>query len=186
MAIKADKKIWDEEIKDLFKQFAPKPEPKPGDVHSFGEPSPRLFRFWDINQKIFSLMGGDTLVASPNDSNSEEQLIALLPNNALDARKQAVFMGIQPKTVLNCVQSNEGQVQLQLMSGDIMHLHKQNEEFLSFSFYSKTDGRRDTCSFESAQFPGWFLSTSSEAHKPIGLSQKGGPENILFHFQRIN
>lgn len=46
-------------------------EPKPGDFYSFGEPSPRLFRFWDISQKIFSLMGGDKLVASPNDSNSK-------------------------------------------------------------------------------------------------------------------
>ncbi|XP_034292706.1 interleukin-36 alpha-like [Pantherophis guttatus] len=101
-------------------------------------------------------MGDNKLVASPNDSNSKEQLIAVLPNNALDQ-----------------------------WSGDIMYLYKQNEKFLNFSFYSKTDGSRDTCSFESAQFPGWFLSTSSEAHQPIGLSQKGGPENILFHFQRI-
>ncbi|KAG8141406.1 hypothetical protein E2320_007030 [Naja naja] len=195
MAGKAEKKIWDEEMRDLFEQF--EPECKSGGICIAGEPSPRLFRFWDISQKIFSLMGDDKLVASPNDSNATgekivfflvflycfscdpfpEQLIAVLPNNALDVRKQAIFMGIQPNTVINCVQSEEGQVQLQLM---------QNEKFLSFSFYSKTDGSRDTCSFESAQFPGWFLSTSSEAHKPIGLSQKGGPENILFHFQRIN
>ncbi|XP_026573836.1 interleukin-1 family member 10-like [Pseudonaja textilis] len=130
-------------------------------------------------------MGDDMLVASPNDSNSTEQLIAVLPNNALEVRKQAIFMGIQPNTVINCVQTEEGQLQLQLMSGDIMYLYKQNEKFLNFSFYSKTDGSGDTCSFKSAQFPGWFLSIYSEAHKPIGLSPKGGPENILFHFQRI-
>uniref|UniRef100_A0A670YWG6 Interleukin-1 n=1 Tax=Pseudonaja textilis TaxID=8673 RepID=A0A670YWG6_PSETE len=111
-----------------------------------------------------------------------EQLIAVLPNNALEVRKQAIFMGIQPNTVINCVQTEEGQLQLH---GDIMYLYKQNEKFLNFSFYSKTDGSGDTCSFKSAQFPGWFLSIYSEAHKPIGLSPKGGPENILFHFQRI-
>ncbi|XP_026527148.1 interleukin-1 family member 10-like [Notechis scutatus] len=183
MAGKAEKKIWDEEMRSLFKQL--EPELKPGDMCIASELRPRLFRFWDISQKIFSLMGDDMLVASPNDSNSTEQLIAVLPNNALEVRKQAIFMGIQPNTVINCVQTEEGQVQLQLMSGDIMYLYKQNEKFLNFSFYSKTDGSGDTCSFESAQFPGWFLSTSSEAHKPIGLSQKGGPENILFHFQRI-
>uniref|UniRef100_A0A2D4LH84 Uncharacterized protein n=1 Tax=Micrurus spixii TaxID=129469 RepID=A0A2D4LH84_9SAUR len=45
-------------------------EPKSGDMCIVSEPMPRLFRFWDISQKIFSLMGDDKLVASPNDSNS--------------------------------------------------------------------------------------------------------------------
>ncbi|KAK9395129.1 interleukin-1 family member 10-like [Crotalus adamanteus] len=180
MAGKAEKKTWDEEMKNLFKDF------DQGGFHTAADPDPRLFRFWDIHQRFFSLMGDDKLVASPNDSNSTEQFISVLPNNALDVRKQAIFMGIHPKTVMNCVQPEGGQVQLQLISGNIMQLYKNREELLSFTFYSKTDGSPDTCSFESAQFPGWFLSSSVESNKPLGLSQKGGPENILFHFQRIN
>ncbi|KAM6431566.1 interleukin-1 family member 10-like isoform 1-T5 [Liasis olivaceus] len=166
----------------LFKDY--KPAPPPDEVHTFGELTPRLFRFWDINHKFLIVMN-KKLVASPNDSNSSEQLIAVLPNHALDVKQQPIFMGLPNGThTISCVKSEEGQVQLQLTDRNIVRLYNQNEKFLDFSFYSRTDGGSETCSFESAQFPGWFISTSSEPDKPIGLSQKGGPGNILFYFER--
>lgn len=66
-----------------------------------------------------------------------------------------------------------------------MILYKTPEKFENFTFYSKSDGRPEICTFESAVFPGWFISTSSEPNKPTGLSQKGGPENVLFYFTKI-
>ncbi|KAL7981461.1 hypothetical protein Chor_002357 [Crotalus horridus] len=128
-----------------------------------------------------------TLILAFVHHSSPAVWMAVLPNNALDPRHQPIFIGLRDGShTLSCMLSNEGQPQLHLVSGNIMQLYKNREELLSFTFYSKTDGSPDTCSFESAQFPGWFLSSSSESNKPLGLSQKGGPENILFHFQRIN
>ncbi|KAM3830436.1 interleukin-36 receptor antagonist protein-like [Vipera latastei] len=110
--------------------------------------------------------------------------MAVLPNNALDPRHQPIFMGLRDGSLtLSCTLSNEGQPQLHLVKRNIMELYNQNQKFLDFSFYSKTDGSLETCSFESAQFPGWFISTSFEPNKPISLGQRGGPDITLFYFE---
>uniref|UniRef100_A0A670YU13 Interleukin-1 n=1 Tax=Pseudonaja textilis TaxID=8673 RepID=A0A670YU13_PSETE len=116
--------------------------------------------------------------------NSTISLIAVLPNKALDTAQKPIFMGPEnKKSCLSCVKSGNGQYQIELKV-NIMDLYRDPKNTKAFTFYSKSADNADTCSFESAEFPGWFLSTSSEAKKPIGLSQKEGPQNILFYFER--
>ncbi|XP_026527147.1 interleukin-36 receptor antagonist protein-like [Notechis scutatus] len=190
------KKSWDEEMKELFQQLRQqqayypdlnmshlKPSKTPHVLEPLRLREPRLFRIWDISQK-FLFMVNSMLIANPLDFNSPEVWMAVLPNNALDPRKQPIFMSLTDGShTLSCTSSSEGQPQLHLVERNIMELYNQNQKFLDFSFYSKMDGSSETCSFESAQFPGWFISTSSEPNKPINLGQKGGTGITLFYFE---
>ncbi|XP_015684526.1 interleukin-1 family member 10-like [Protobothrops mucrosquamatus] len=177
MASHPRKKTWDEEIADLFHDTA-------GEPTVYTEPSPRLYKLWDINQKYLFLVK-NVLVADVKLSGLSEELLVVLPNRSLDKPRQPLFMGPEKKkSCLSCVKSGNGQYQLELQEKDIKDLYLDPKNAKAFTFYSKTDGNADTCSFESAEFPGWFLSTSSEAKKPLGLSQKGGPHNVLFYFER--
>ncbi|XP_026527088.1 interleukin-36 alpha-like [Notechis scutatus] len=179
MASKLHKKTWDEDVADLFHDSEPDPEIRPS-----VEASPRLYKLWDLNQKYLFLVE-NTLVADVKTSNLPEQLIAVLPNKALDTAQKPIFMGPEnKKSCLSCVKSGNGQYQIELKEKDIMDLYRDPKNTKAFTFYSKSADNADTCSFESAEFPGWFLSTSLEAKKPIGLSQKEGPQNILFYFER--
>uniref|UniRef100_A0A8D2LIU3 Interleukin-1 n=1 Tax=Varanus komodoensis TaxID=61221 RepID=A0A8D2LIU3_VARKO len=131
---------------------------------------PYFFRFWDVNQK-FLYLKNNVLVASPRSVNT--------PGNTLP-----IFMGLGTgRPTLSCVKSGAGQLQLQLVV-NIKDLYQKNEQLLSFTFYSKTPEGSETCSFESAEFPGWYLSTSSEPDKPLGLSQQGETKNTVFYFEK--
>ncbi|XP_070808608.1 interleukin-36 alpha-like [Pituophis catenifer annectens] len=177
MASMPHKKTWDEDVADLFNDSESEMTP-------LKEDNPRLYKFWDLNQKYLFLVE-NTLVADVKTSDSPEQLIAMLPNKSLDTAQKPIFMGPQnKKSCLSCVKSGNGQYQIELKEKDIMDLYRDPKNAKAFTFYSKSAGNAATCSFESAEFPGWFLSTSSEAKKPIGLSQEGGPQNILFYFER--
>ncbi|XP_063167439.1 interleukin-1 receptor antagonist protein-like [Candoia aspera] len=157
---------------------------EPGESVVASENEPRLYKFWDINQKYLFLVE-KMLVADLQTSNLPEQLIAVLPNTSLDAKQKPIFMGLGQKNYsLSCVKSGDGQHQIELKENSVTELYKNPENGKAFTFYSKSEGNGDTCCFESAEFPGWFLSTSSEAKKPICLSKKGGPHNILFYFER--
>ncbi|XP_015684528.1 interleukin-36 receptor antagonist protein-like [Protobothrops mucrosquamatus] len=178
MASHPHKKTWDEEIADLFHDTE-------GERSHVKEPDPRLFKLWDINQKYLFLVKNVLVADVKSKSNLPEQLMKVLPNRSLDKPRQPLFMGLENKnSCLSCVKSGNGQYQLELQEKDIRELYLDPKNAKAFTFYSRSDGNVDTCSFESAEFPGWFLSTSSEAKKPLGLSQKGGPQNVLFYFER--
>ncbi|KAJ7305111.1 hypothetical protein JRQ81_010963 [Phrynocephalus forsythii] len=177
---KAHKTTWDQEMRDLFKGKELKPEE--ATCRPMSEEAPRLYRIWDVSQKTI-ILTNNMLIATSRNSNEPEQLIRVLPNTNLDPKKQPIFMSPSDKHTLSCIKSGS-RPQLQLAEENIVKLSKKGEELLNFSFYSKTDGSVETCSFESAEFPGWFLSTSLEPNKPVGLSQQGGTENTLFYFER--
>ncbi|XP_078235877.1 interleukin-1 family member 10-like isoform X1 [Pogona vitticeps] len=177
---KPHRRTWDQEIAGLFHGRELKP-----DNFTYApvkEEGPRFYRIWDVNQKTIILMN-NRLIATPRSSNKPEQLIYVLPNTNLDPEKQPIFMAPNNRRSLSCIKSGS-RPQLQLVEQNIVELYKKKEKLSSFSFYSKTDGSLETCSFESAEFPGWFLSTSREPNKPVGLSQQGGTENTLFYFER--
>ncbi|XP_032084610.1 interleukin-36 receptor antagonist protein-like [Thamnophis elegans] len=188
---RSNKKSWDEEMKELFQQLRKQQDLKISHLKISKPPyvfkplrlkEPRLFRIWDISQK-FLFMVNSMLIANPLDFNSPVWM-AVLPNNALDPRQQPIFMGLTDGLhTLSCTLSSEGQPQIHLVERNLMELYNQNQKFLDFSFYSKMEGSLETCSFESAQFPGWFISTSSEPSKPINLGQKGGTDITLFYFE---
>ncbi|XP_062995568.1 interleukin-1 family member 10-like [Elgaria multicarinata webbii] len=175
------KKSWDREMRELFCQFTPT---SPSVVITFSENQPRLYKIWDISQKFLLLMN-NILVAGPKTSNSPEQLISVLPNITLDPKRQPIFMGLSDATqTLSCVKSNDGPPHLQLVKENIVELYKKKEPSLSSTFFSRTSGNQETCCFESAAFPGWFISTSTEPNRPIHLSREGGADINVFYFER--
>uniref|UniRef100_A0A8D2LJ51 Interleukin-1 n=1 Tax=Varanus komodoensis TaxID=61221 RepID=A0A8D2LJ51_VARKO len=147
---------------------------------------PYFFRFWDVNQK-FLYLKNNVLVASPRSVNTPEQLMTVLPNNALDPTKLPIFMGLGTgRPTLSCVKSGAGQLQLQLVV-NIKDLYQKNEQLLkhkNFTFFSKTGQTQEACSIESIAFPGWFLSTSPEPDKPVAFSHEGGTMITLFYFDK--
>nr|XP_020667989.1 interleukin-1 family member 10-like [Pogona vitticeps] len=179
---KPHRRTWDQEIAGLFHSREPNTDFSSPDASIMSEEGPRLYRIWDVSQKTIKLME-NRLIATPRSSNEPEQLIRVLPNANLDPKMQPIFMAPNDTHSISCIKSGS-HPQLQLVEQKIVELYKKKENLLSFSFYSKTDGSLETCSFESAEFPGWFLSTSREPNKPVGLSQQGGTENTLFYFER--
>lgn len=172
------KKTVDQEMADLFSHFGKSGQPS---IVSLSEPW--IYKIWDTNQK-FIFLKDSTLVAAPlQNSNSEVQLIAMTPNETLDPSKRPLFMGTKDEKYILSVKS-AGQPQLQLVAGNIMELYKKKEKSTEFTFYNQTKGSEVTCCFESAASPGWFLSTASEANKPLGLSQGGGSDITLFYIEK--
>ncbi|XP_054854543.1 interleukin-36 receptor antagonist protein-like [Eublepharis macularius] len=166
-----DERTVDEEMADLFDDT-----PKHQEL-------PWVYKIWDTNQK-FIFLKDSTLVAAPQqNSNSEVQLLSMIPNQALDSSKRPLFMGTKDKKYLLSVKSGD-RPQLQLVAGDIMELYVKKEKSTEFTFFNQTKGSEKTCSFESAASPGWFLSTASESNKPLGLSQGGGSDITLFYIER--
>ncbi|XP_048369570.1 interleukin-1 family member 10-like isoform X1 [Sphaerodactylus townsendi] len=168
--IEHERKTVNQEMADLFNDYGRKPE------------VPWLYRIWDTKQKYLLLQNG-TLVAAPQNSNSEDQLITVAPNRVIDSSKRPIFMGTKVQNYVLTVKSGD-RPQLQLVAGDVKDLHEKKEESKEFTFYNQTKGSETTCSFESAISPGWFLSTSAEPHKPLGLSQGGGSDITIFYFVR--
>nr|XP_060643592.1 interleukin-36 receptor antagonist protein-like [Anolis sagrei ordinatus] len=176
------KKSVAEEMADLFHKF-----PNPKDMVFTAElAEPWHYRIWDVGQK-YLYMSNNTLVAAPKGSNSAEELLAVVPNRGFEKNNDnifPIFMGLQDGYhVLSCVESG-AQPQISIMEEGIMKLYKDAQPFKNFTFLNHTEGGQETCSFESAAFPGWFLSTSTEPNKPIGLSRKGGAEIATFYFMK--
>ncbi|KAH0623199.1 hypothetical protein JD844_031256 [Phrynosoma platyrhinos] len=165
------KKSVAQEMEDMFHSFSKEKEA------AAALKAPWLFRIWDLNQKSFVLRN-KTLVAVPRGSNA----------SGIGKAKENIFpilMGLQDgKHVLSCTESGR-QPQLQIVEEDIMHLYQKNQPLKAFTFFNHTGGsNQETCSFESAAFPGWFISTSTEANKPIGLGHEGGAAITIFYFEK--
>ncbi|KAM3830977.1 interleukin-1 family member 10-like [Vipera latastei] len=169
------KKTVDEELKDLFHAFKDK------EIVT----EPWNFQMWDIEQK-YLFFEKNQLIAAPLESRLSEQLMAVVPNNNLDYKKYPIFLGLTGKCLaLNCLLSVNGEPQLQILESNIMDLYRSNGLFKDYSFYVETNGSKMNCSFESAAFPGWFLSTSIQPNKPLGLCKRGGPKIITFYFENV-
>uniref|UniRef100_A0A670K140 Interleukin-36 alpha-like n=1 Tax=Podarcis muralis TaxID=64176 RepID=A0A670K140_PODMU len=172
-------KTVQQEMKDLFNHFK---KPPPGTVVIQSLPDPWYFKIWDINQK-YLLLVGDQLLSAPRNSNSPEGLIAVVPDKIIgekDDRTSAIFMGKEDgQRTLSCVEVG-GQPRLKLVGEKIMDLYNKKQESKNFSFLCKTASGKETGSFESVAFPGWFLSSSPEPNKPIGLSQQGVVPRVTY------
>ncbi|XP_053223786.1 interleukin-36 receptor antagonist protein-like [Podarcis raffonei] len=145
---------------------------------------PWLYRIWDINQK-FLFLKNNMLVAAPKDGNSPDYLVAMTPNRVMDENKFPIFLGTQDGAqTLSCGESG-GQPQLTLEGKAIMDLYNDGKEHKNFTFFCKSGSSTETGSFESAAFPGWFLSTLTEPNQPIRLSHQGGAEITQFYFEKV-
>ncbi|XP_008114229.2 interleukin-36 receptor antagonist protein [Anolis carolinensis] len=178
----SNKKSWDEEMIALFCDYNPASPPRR--IRAPRETEPRLFRIWDVSQKFLILMN-NILVATSRDSMTPEELLAVLPNHSLDPTLQPIFLGLNDKThTLSCMESGDGEPLLNLVERNILDLYSSHEESKSFTFYSRSNNQQQTCCFESAAFPGWFMSTSTEINKPVRLSREGGPDITNFYCER--
>ncbi|CAB1318873.1 unnamed protein product [Coregonus sp. 'balchen'] len=70
-------------------------------------------------------------------------------------------------------------LQLELCSEDQLKTISAQGDTVRFLFYKTTQGISLT-TFESAKYPGWFISTSLEQRKPIEMCQKEDVRNINF------
>ncbi|XP_063167438.1 uncharacterized protein LOC134502848 [Candoia aspera] len=196
---KSHKKTWDEEMMKLFQQY------KPEHVATWStEPNHLTTLFLCLhgfkqNEWLYKHMYTIFMVYLPQlkkcyPKPTSEVFVPLRLNGPRlfriwDISQKFLFM-VNSMLIANPQDFNSpGQEFMMVLDGcserDIMELYRQNERFLDFSFYSKMDGSSETCSFESAQFPGWFISTSSEPNKPIGLSQKGGTDITVFYSEAV-
>uniref|UniRef100_A0A670K146 Interleukin-1 n=2 Tax=Podarcis muralis TaxID=64176 RepID=A0A670K146_PODMU len=112
----------------------------------------------------------------------------MTPNRGItpkDGNTFAIFMGTQDGAqTLSCGEPG-GQPQLTLESKGIMDLYNDDKEHKNFTFFCKSGSSTETGSFESAAFPGWFLSTLTEPNQPIRLSHQGGAEITQFYFDKV-
>ncbi|XP_026527155.1 interleukin-36 receptor antagonist protein-like isoform X2 [Notechis scutatus] len=146
---------------------------------------PWSFRMWDFDQKYF-FFDNNVLIAAPLYSMLPEQLMAVVPNDNLDFRNRPIFMGLTGKTkALCCLKSVTGEPQLVILEKNIMDFYRDTEELKDFSFYVVTAPNKSNCWFESAAFPGWFISTSIHPNMPVGLCKGGGTDIMLFHFEKV-
>ncbi|XP_045081295.1 interleukin-1 beta-like [Coregonus clupeaformis] len=70
-------------------------------------------------------------------------------------------------------------LQLELCSEDQLKTISAQGDTVRFLFYKTTQGISLT-TFESAKYPGWFISTSLEQRKPVEMCQKEDVRNINF------
>nr|XP_004452063.2 interleukin-36 receptor antagonist protein [Dasypus novemcinctus] len=114
--------------------------------------------------------------------------ISVVPNRSLDARLSPVMLGVQGGSqCLSCGQGQEPALSLEPVN--IMDLYRSAEESKGFTFYRRSTGL--TSSFESAAFPGWFLSTEPTADQPLRLARLPAPAGwdapiTDFYFQQCD
>ncbi|XP_043837171.1 interleukin-36 alpha-like [Dromiciops gliroides] len=136
----------------------------------------------DIHQQIWVLQGKSLIATSQSDGVIPVKL-DILPCRSTDSlegnKGNPIYIGIKDHLLcLSCVES-EGHAILKLEKKDIMELYNTQKAEKSFVFYQNaTDS---TSTFESAAYPGWFICTSVEKRKPIGMTEDLGKDNIAFY-----
>ncbi|XP_063167202.1 interleukin-36 receptor antagonist protein-like [Candoia aspera] len=170
--MESQKRNMNEELEALFHAFKDSAIEEPWN-----------FKIWDTDQKYFFFVNNQ-LIAAPLYCDSSEQLVAVVPNVNLDQKKLPIFLGLSGKTkVLSCVKSDKDDPQLVIVDKNIMDLYRDTRELKNFSFFP-TSSSGKTCCFESAAFPGWFLSTSLQPNKPVNFNIRGGTEITVFFSQK--
>ncbi|XP_060043242.1 interleukin-36 gamma-like isoform X2 [Erinaceus europaeus] len=162
---------------------------KPGRfTHSEGHstlamPRPISMDISDLNQQVLVLQG-ETLVAVPRKDDVNPVTVIFMPcrhKESFDHRKgNVIYLGIQnPEMCLFC-EDIEGKPILQLKAQKILDLYSNNEPVKPFLFYHSQNGRTST--FESVDFPDYFIA-SSEKDQPLCITNnKGEQYNTSFYF----
>ncbi|XP_072492870.1 interleukin-36 alpha-like [Notamacropus eugenii] len=136
----------------------------------------------DINQQVLVLQE-KTLIAVPEDEHVTQISLATTPcrDESLEKGKgNPIYLGTEGHKLCLCCVESEGQPILKLEERDIMELYHTPKAEKSFVFYQNATYNIST--FESAAYPGWFISSSVEKRKPITLTKDVGKENINFYF----
>ncbi|XP_077162341.1 interleukin-1 family member 10-like isoform X3 [Paroedura picta] len=140
---------------------------------------PRHYYLRDVDQKSIYLQDKN-LVAAPlqGDNSAQEEILSVLPNRFLNRQKIPLILGVKGGSQgISC--GKEEKPKLQLEDANLMDLFTNDEEAKRFTFFKLYNG--STNKFESATFPGWYLCSPVEAHKPLGVTSQPG-ENALIDF----
>ncbi|XP_068943591.1 interleukin-36 alpha-like [Petaurus breviceps papuanus] len=135
----------------------------------------------DIYQKVLVLQG-KTLRAVPEDGNVTPISLKTTPcqDESLEKGKgNAIYLGIEGQKLCLCCAESGGQPILKLEERGIMELYHNQKAEKPFVFYQ--NAASNTSTFESAAYPGWFISSSVKKQKPITLTKDVGKDNINFY-----
>ncbi|XP_036605986.1 interleukin-36 alpha-like [Trichosurus vulpecula] len=140
----------------------------------------------DTNQQVLVLQG-KTLIAVPHDGKLYPNILTSTPcrDESLEKGKgNPIYLGVANHKLCLCCAESEGKPKLKLEERDIMELYGTQKAEKSFVFFQNGNG--NTSTFESAAYPGWFISSSEENGKPITMTKDVGKDNIHFYFNNKN
>ncbi|XP_048369196.1 interleukin-36 receptor antagonist protein-like [Sphaerodactylus townsendi] len=142
----------------------------------------RSYSLRDVDQKGLYLQDRN-LIAAPlqGDNSAQEEILSVLPNRYMDRARIPLILGVKGGSQgISCGKDNDPKLQLE--DTNLIHLFYNEEEAKRFTFFKHYNG---THTFESANYPGWYLCSPLEAHNPLTLTNHPGEVNLTdFHFQR--
>uniref|UniRef100_A0A8C4VLG4 Interleukin-1 n=2 Tax=Gopherus TaxID=38771 RepID=A0A8C4VLG4_9SAUR len=147
-------------------------------------PTPFIFTLRDAKQKIVRLQSKNLVAEGPESSRvPPAEKLSVVPNRFIEGKQNPIILGVQEgKSCLSCGTSAEPKLQLEV--SNIMELFENKEQAARFTFHNIPEG--STHRFESAAYPGWFLSTSQKSSEPIRITNRIGETEITeFYFKRI-
>uniref|UniRef100_A0A8B9PKZ5 Interleukin-1 n=2 Tax=Apteryx TaxID=8821 RepID=A0A8B9PKZ5_APTOW len=173
----------------LFEEFLGKETPETT-FHAAGTvetgrplPPPYHFRVRDTDQKVLCLEQGRLVATNLQGANAaQEEHISVVPNRHLERRRCPLIVGIRGGSqALSCGTGPEPHLQLEAVG--VLDLFTQGAEATRFTFYKTFSGSTHT--FESAAFPGHFLSTAPRAGEALALTAQPADTAITtFYLQR--
>ncbi|NXG70668.1 I36RA protein, partial [Baryphthengus martii] len=131
-----------------------------------GQPYHYLVR--DTEQKGLCLHNGHLVATSLQGVNAaQEEPISVVPNRHLERQRCPLIVGIRGGAqALSCGTGSEPQLKLEEVK--LLDLFSQGQEATPYTFYKTFGGSTHT--FESAAFPGHFLSTAPGHGEPLALA----------------
>ncbi|XP_036600111.1 interleukin-36 beta-like [Trichosurus vulpecula] len=147
---------------------------------------PYLVEVHETNQQVLVLQG-KTLIAVSHDGMVHPSILTSIPcrDESLEKGKgNLIYLGIANHKLCLCCAESEGKSKLKLEERDIMALYCTQKAEKSFVFFQNADG--NTSTFQSAAYPGWFISSSKEKGTPITMTKDVGKDNINFYFSHKN
>ncbi|XP_054853999.1 interleukin-1 beta-like [Eublepharis macularius] len=162
-------------------------EPVPFDKCEFTYSTDPNYRFTraisydiqDIKQKFLVLNEPAQLMAMHLQGSNIHHAVKLkmAVYRSKDTVKNPIALGIKGTGLcLSCVPKGEGQPELQLEEANI--LRNIDKSKLGRFIFNRVD-IGNTTRFEAADFPGWFICTSSQSNEAVGMTNQLGQVSIV-------
>ncbi|XP_072702494.1 interleukin-36 receptor antagonist protein-like [Ciconia boyciana] len=142
---------------------------------------PYHYQVRDTEQKGLCLHNGHLVATSLQGANStQEELISVVPNKHLERRRCPLIVGIRGGSqALSCGTGPEPQLKLEDVG--LLDLFSRGTEATPYTFYKTFGGSTHT--FESAAFPGRFLSTALGPGEAVSVAAP--PAVTAFYLRRM-
>ncbi|NWH79621.1 I36RA protein, partial [Piaya cayana] len=164
--------VVDPDMVALFQEFLGEEEAHifHGETKPKGRPYHYLVR--DTEQRGLCLHEGLLVATSlQGANNAQEEPISVVPNPALERRRCPLIVGIRGGShALSCGIGPEPQLKIEEVG--LLDLFSKGPEATPYTFYKTYGGSTHT--FESAAFPGRFLSTARGPGEALTLASPPG------------